>query len=169
MSHTRVIDADTIEVAGEKVRLSGLDAPELGQPARDARGRRYDAGTLAAEKLTKHLNRKIRDGWNANIRAEGRDKYGRALGMITLMRRGRTEDVGSWLVRNGLAVAEYGEQYRADEAHARRKRTGLWAGEFERPCDYRQRAKGNRQTRYKRKRRSRGIFSMLRLVSRVLR
>ncbi len=28
----RVIDADTIDVGGDRVRLFGLDAPEIGQP-----------------------------------------------------------------------------------------------------------------------------------------
>ena len=31
----RVVDGDTLRVAGERVRLFGIDAPEIGQPCRD--------------------------------------------------------------------------------------------------------------------------------------
>ena len=34
---TRVIDGDTIEVAGERIRLHGIDAPESGQSCRRQR------------------------------------------------------------------------------------------------------------------------------------
>ena len=163
----RLIDADTVRVLGAgSVRLAGLDAPEIGQPATDARGRRFDAGRAVAKALAHHIAERKREGLRIRVRGEGRDKYRRILGAIVLEHPdGRTEDAGGWLVRNGLAVAEYGDQYAADERRARAERAGLWAGEFERPRDYRRRArsggKAGRRSRTRPRRRRGGIFRML--------
>ncbi len=161
MTYGRIVDADTIRVAGRSVRLAGLDAPELGQPATDARGRRFDAGHVVAKVLERHLEERLRQGWRARIRAEGSDRYGRALGTITLEADGGVEDVGAWLVREGLAVAEYGSQYRDLKAAARAARAGLWAGEWQRPRDYRRQAKGRRARRTPRRRRGPSILTLL--------
>ena len=40
----RIVDADTLEVAGQKVRLQGIDAPESAQSCRQAGGHRYPCG-----------------------------------------------------------------------------------------------------------------------------
>ena len=47
----RIVDADTLEVAGQKVRLQGIDAPESGQSCRQATGHRYQCGEHATEAL----------------------------------------------------------------------------------------------------------------------
>lgn len=49
--HPRVIDGDTFEIRGERIRLFGVDAPELGQPWWDEAGRQQDAGLSAKEAL----------------------------------------------------------------------------------------------------------------------
>ena len=45
------------------------------------------------------------------------------------------------LVRKGWAVAYYTNDYKADEHQARRARRGLWAGEFQRPAQFRKNSK----------------------------
>ena len=48
---TRVIDGDTIEIHGLRIRLQGIDTPERYQRCRDARGREYRCGDTATAAL----------------------------------------------------------------------------------------------------------------------
>jgi endonuclease YncB( thermonuclease family) len=41
----RVVDGDTLDVGGTRVRLHGIDAPEIGQHCNRPDGLRWDCGT----------------------------------------------------------------------------------------------------------------------------
>ncbi len=141
----RIVDGDTVKYGGTSYRLSGIDAPENGQVAVDARGRRFDAGDAASDALSRYLVDMNGKGWQVDIVCQpgDLDRYRRQLARIELMHRdGRTLDVCAWMVSEGWAVAEYGAQYRHLEAEARRHRRGLWAGSFERPKDWRRARRG---------------------------
>ena len=62
----------------------------------------------------------------------GPPRYGRSLARC----RVADQDLGAWLVREGLAVGY--RDYEPEEAAARRRGSGLWAGEFQRPSAWRQ-------------------------------
>ena len=170
MSRARIIDADTLHLGDAgPVRLAGLDAPELGQPATNANGQRIDAGQWAAAQLNAFLKRRMAAGWRVRVQGDSRDKYNRTLGRLRLEHPdGRCQDVGAWMVRQGLAVAEYGTQYADDEHAARNAKAGLWGfREIQRPKAYRRADKPRR-------RRSAGsggatLASTLRTLTRVLR
>ncbi len=141
----RIVDGDTVKFDGTSYRLTGIDAPENGQPATDARGRRFDAGDAATDALSRYLVDMNDKGWQVDIVCHpgDLDRYRRQLARIELMHRdGSTVDVCAWMVSEGWAVAEYGAQYRHLEAEARRHRRGLWAGSFERPKDWRRARRG---------------------------
>ena len=136
----RIIDGDTVECGGTRYRLAGIDAPENGQPAIDARGHYFDAGEAATNELSNFLADMQAGDWQADIVwHRGKvDRYRRQLAHIELTHRdGRTLDVCAWMVAEGWAVAEYGAQYRDLESDARRHRRGPWVGDFERPKDWR--------------------------------
>ncbi|MBY3043212.1 thermonuclease family protein [Rhizobium leguminosarum] len=68
-----VIDGDTIEIAGQRIRLNGIDAPESWQACRDAAGRPYRCGKDAALALDEFLSK------SRPIRCvgHGKDRYRR--------------------------------------------------------------------------------------------
>jgi len=128
-----VIDGDTLRVGGERIRLLGIDAPELSQTCRDEAGREWLCGREARDRL----NALVGQG-EVNCATNSLDRYGRALATCSA---GPVADVGASLVREGYAV-DYGRgpiNYRSAEAEARAARRGIWRGEFERPQDWRER------------------------------
>jgi endonuclease YncB( thermonuclease family) len=136
-----VIDADTIEIHGERIRLVGVDAPESGQKCLDARGAQYRCGTVAANALDAWINRNP-----VTCNAEGRDRYQRLLAACTV----RGVSVQEWLVTNGYAIAyrSYSMAYVPAEQRARTAKAGVWAGRFVEPWNWRrgQRLAGERPT-----------------------
>ena len=124
-----VIDGDTLEVAGVRVRLWGIDAPESRQVCSVA-GQDYACGGQA----TGHLRGLI---GTQPVACEPRDtdRYGRT---VALCRVGSL-DLGAAMVRDGWAVAfvRYSTDYVAQEQEARAHRRGLWQGAFTPPDAWR--------------------------------
>jgi len=121
-----VNDGDTITIDRQRIRIVGIDAPELDQPCTDARGAQWRCGRSAREHLVDLVaSRPI------SCVSEGRDKYGRILGRC---RAGDT-DLGADMVEAGLAVS-YGD-YKVRETLARVNARGIWAGSFEVPQQWR--------------------------------
>ncbi|NBN78521.1 thermonuclease family protein [Microvirga tunisiensis] len=128
----RVIDGDTLDVGGERLRLEGIDAPELAQTCRRPDGRSYACGKVAAEALA----RLVAAG---PLRCSGdtQDGYGRRL--ATCEAAGRNINAAMVLNGHAFAFTRYSASYVAEEAAARAARTGLFAGTAEAPWDYRAR------------------------------
>ena len=128
---TRVIDADTLEVIGERVRLKGIDAPERRQFCERASGALYPCGQAA----TRALRERIGDGKVACAIDSQRDRYGRALGVCSV----HGEDLNAWLVSQGHALAyrRYSMRYVEQEEEAKAAGRGVWAGKFVAPWDWR--------------------------------
>jgi endonuclease YncB( thermonuclease family) len=125
-----VIDGDTIEIHGVRIRFFGIDAPEGGQQCRRPDGSSWRCGQQAALALSDHIER-------STIRCEARDRdrYGRT---VAVCFRGN-EDLNRWMVANGWAVAyrQYAAAYVADEDAARQARSNIWAGNIDMPWDWR--------------------------------
>jgi endonuclease YncB( thermonuclease family) len=131
IGRARALDGDSLELAGEQIRLFGIDAPESRQRCRDGAARSYACGRVATRALaTAIAGRDI-----ACTRIE-RDHYGRQVAICAAAGR----DLGEAMVRAGLAVelTEYSQgRYAAAEQAARAAGRGLWAGPFERPAEWR--------------------------------
>jgi endonuclease YncB( thermonuclease family) len=126
-----VIDGDTIDIAGTRVRLEGIDAPEAGQTCGGKWFGTWDCGTAARNALQKLVARERVDCENA-----GHDKYGRMLGLCSVGGR----DINAEMVREGLAWAfvKYSTTYVEAEAEARTRKAGIWQGEAEPAWVYRE-------------------------------
>lgn len=128
----RVIDGDTLEIAGRRVRLEGIDAPETGQMcARSGGSGSWRCGEAAAERLASLVFRH-----SVSCENRGYDKYRRVLGICFV---GHT-DINAQLVREGLAWAfvKYSATYVSEEAKARALRVGIWQAETAPAWEYRE-------------------------------
>lgn len=121
----RVADGDSLAHGSVRIRLEGIDAPEIGQTCTRA-GTGYPCGMEAREALDALVA-----GREISCRGSRRDRYDRLLARCTA---GDVE-LNRAMVEAGWAVA-YGD-YDREEGAARRAGCGLWAGSFERPQDWR--------------------------------
>lgn len=130
MGTATVIDGDTIEIHGTRIRLHGIDAPESRQECNLADGTNWRCGQQAALALSDRIGR-------STVRCEphDRDRYGR---IIAICFKG-AEDLNRWMVAAGWAVAyrKYSLDYVGDEEQAHLAEVGLWAGTFDMPWDWR--------------------------------
>lgn len=139
-----VIDGDTIEVHGKRIRLFGIDAPESRQLCFDAQKRPWRCGAAAANELADFIARRP-----VSCREVDRDRYGRTVATCRVAR----VDLAGWLVGRGLALdwPRYGHgRYRAAQGRAKAALQGVWKGRFEAPWDWRRSHTGrpeNRATR----------------------
>jgi len=121
----RVIDGDSLTVAGVEIRLYGIDAPEYRQYC-FRRGRPWPCGIDATRTLrTLIANRPVA------CRAREEDRYGRTVASCSVEGR----DLGAAMVAGGHAVA-YGD-YQLEEQAARNAGRGIWSSRFETPAAWR--------------------------------
>ncbi|KRB14958.1 hypothetical protein ASD99_12085 [Mesorhizobium sp. Root695] len=124
-----VIDGDTLEIHGIRIRLNGIDAPESAQKC-EAKGISYRCGQKAAFALDEILADKT-----VACTKLGIDRYGRTIAKCTVAE----VDVSAEMVRRGWATAyrKYSLDYVSFEDVARASGLGIWAGPFENPAKFR--------------------------------
>lgn len=124
-----VIDGDTIEIHGTRIRLFGIDAPESGQSC-SAQGKNFRCGQRAALALADEIGNQV-----VNCQVKDRDRYGRVVAVCLA----GGEDINAWMVANGWALAyrNYSHDYVSQEERAAGSKIGMWQGEFVPPWDWR--------------------------------
>jgi len=127
--HITVTDGDTIRIGDERIRFSGIDAPELKQTCI------YQSIEFQCGEFSKTLLIQKIANQEVNCIREGNDQYGRTLAECFV----GEESLSSYLVREGYAFAyrQYSDQFTQDEMHAQSRQNGMWAMEFEFPWDFR--------------------------------
>lgn len=125
----KIIDGDSLEIAGAGVRLFGIDAPE-GRQTCTRDGREWRCGDAAPAELRRLVGSRELTCVKRDV-----DGYGR---IVAVCRVGNT-DLGAAMVRAGLAVAyrRYSDDYVDEEREAKAARRGLWAGDFTLPEEWR--------------------------------
>lgn len=113
-------DGDTITILQGKqqikVRLFGIDAPELKQPY-GKKSKQFLASLIAGQMV--------------EVEPKGKDRYKRTLGIIYY----KGQDINAQMVLNGYAWAyvKYSRMYVDQEKTAREKKLGLWQSRITTP------------------------------------
>lgn len=133
------IDGDTLRAGNKRIRLWGIDAPELHQKC-------FKAGQEVAcgQKAKASLIELVQSG-EMTCYSLSTDRYQREVSRCTV----NGIDIGSQMVRNGWALdyTTYSKGfYKADEDLARQDRQGVWSLQFDKPSDWR---RGVRTFHYK--------------------
>ncbi len=138
----KVVDGDTIHIKSYKIRLEGIDAPEIKQKCKKSYlqimffnfQKDYYCGLISKKRLTQKIaNKRVR------CILLGKDRYKRYLAKCL---KG-TIDLNRWMVRNGYAIAyrKYSKLYVTDENLAKDEKLGLWRGIFVEPEQWRRKNK----------------------------
>jgi endonuclease YncB( thermonuclease family) len=122
-----VNDGDSLTIGGERIRLRGIDAPELDQICRRD-GRDYACGRLSKAALVERIG-----GLKVDCNGWERDRFRRLLAVC----RAGESDLNLTQIETGWAIAYGG--YADAEDKARAAKAGLWAGSFDRPHEWRER------------------------------
>ena len=131
----KIIDGDTITILtnnknGLKVRLYGIDAPEIKQ----------NFGKTSKQYLSSLIAGKI-----VEVKSGGQDKYGRILGIIYV----ENTDINAKMVKEGYAwvFVKYSKVYAIQQSRAQKNRVGLWQQKDPRaPWDFRRAIKNTNKT-----------------------
>ena len=126
-----VVDGDTLEIHGMRIRLWGVDAPESSQLCRGEDSLQYRCGAQAANDLDSFIARRP-----VNCTPVAADQYGRTVATCSVA----GADIGEWLVHNGLALdwPQYSKgKYGSSQREADRSGRGMWAGSYVEPWLFR--------------------------------
>ena len=125
-----VIDGDTIVVAGERIRLHGIDAPEMDQTFW-CRDQELMCGAMALAALEA-----LTAGVRVRCEVIEQDCYGRS---VAKCYSPNGIDICRRMVSSGWALAyrRYSTDYVDAEKAARKAKRGLWRGTFSNPWDWR--------------------------------
>ena len=134
----KVIDGDTIRIGEKKIRLLGIDAPEIKQTCKKtwlstsfiSFRKDYPCGEISTIRLKKKINDKF-----VICKYINKDRYKRYIAECFKNKI----NINAWMVRSGHAVAykKYSKKFVAEENIARKEKSGLCSGTFEMPWDFR--------------------------------
>ena len=134
----KVVDGDSIHIKSYKIRLEGIDAPEMRQKCKKPYlqimfftfQKDYFCGQVSKKKLIQKIGNKP-----VKCILLGKDRYKRYLAKCF---KG-TVNLNRWMVRNGYAIAyrKYSKIYVPDENFAKEEKLGLWSGTFVKPEKWR--------------------------------
>ena len=125
----RVIDGDTLDFSGQRVRLHGIDAPESKQKCWLG-GSEWLCGKASSRAL-----KNLIEGTVVRCNKIDRDRYGRIVGKC----HSKGLDIGKAMVANGMALAyrKYSSDYINAEIAAKAEQVGIWKSDFVEPWYWR--------------------------------
>ncbi|MBI0168980.1 MULTISPECIES: thermonuclease family protein [Bartonella] len=118
----QVIDGETLEIQNQRIKLWGVDAPELNQTCKNGQDAGYDCGKEAASALSQWLT----ELQPVRCEPRGNDNSGNT---IAICYTSTGDDIAGWMVRNGYAIdwPKYSNGfYGVSEKQAQSNKSGIW-------------------------------------------
>ena len=132
LSTTKVIitDGDTIKFNNKKIRLHGIDTPEIKQLCKNKNGEDYKCGVKAKLALINLIS-----SHQVKCSVHGKDRYKRLIATCFV----KNININEWLVKEGWALAyrRYSKDYVDEEVFAKNNNLGIWRGDFLEPWKWR--------------------------------
>jgi endonuclease YncB( thermonuclease family) len=126
-----IVDADTFDLAGKRIRVLDIDAPEPRQLCTQQNGEQWRCGQQAANALADWIGQR-----NVLCMTTKKDKYKRWLARCTV----DGADIAEWLAAQGWGVPYRDckcEVVRNAAERAQHNKLGIWSGEFQMPWEWR--------------------------------
>ena len=125
----KIVDGDTIVLNGERIRFSGIDAPELKQ-ACIQNNQEVECGVSAKMLLVKKIGNNM-----PKCITEGKDVYKRTLAECFI----NGKSLSKFLVKSGYAFAyrKYSNKFIKEEEFAKTNKIGIWSMTFQYPWIFR--------------------------------
>ena len=128
----KVVDGDTIKINNNRIRLSGIDAPESKQKCLDKNYYEYFCGQISTIFLQKLI-----DGKEVRCQYSEQDIYQRYLGICVFEKI----NINDEMIKSGMAIIynpkEASDELKNLENEAQNKKIGIWQGAFQEPKQYR--------------------------------
>lgn len=132
----QITDGDSIKIENYRVRLLGIDAPEMKQNCFDAQDQPYKCGEKSREFLVNLADKK-----EVNCVYNGKDIYERYLAYCFVGEL----SINNEILKNGHGVIYNFKQASSEEINleksAKNKKLGIWQGAFQLPKDFRKKQK----------------------------
>jgi len=137
----KIVDGDTVYINNYKIRLEGIDAPEMKQKCKKEK---LKISSIIGYTLYEdyYCGKHSKDNLAAKVKGSKikcisftKDRYKRYLAKCFKDKI----NLNRWMVRNGYAVAyrRYSKEYIPDEDFAKENKLGLWQGKFLNPEKWR--------------------------------
>lgn len=124
--YATIADGDSIKIKNIKIRLIGIDAPELHQFCGPTQ-QKYACGIDAKSHLIKLIDNDI-----VSCFWQKRDKYNR---LLADCKTSKISSLNAQMVRNGWAVSYY--NYPEEQETAKSQKLGIWSSSFQWPQQWR--------------------------------
>lgn len=140
-SQVRVIDGDSIVINKQRIRLKGIDTPELKQQCYNNNLKRSEpCGTYAKMKLRTLIGSNV-----VSCSYKGVDRYNRHLAYCYV----KDKNLNIEVVKQGYAVTYMNNNLLLElhKAIAQTKKQGIWSTNFKLPSGWRKQNKENKQSK----------------------
>ena len=129
----KIIDGDTIHIGKNKIRLYGIDAPEINQTCTIEKII-WECGVDSSQALDSIISEN-----EVQCEIMDIDRYRRFIAICFV----KNINLSQYMVQNGWAIAYryYSDDFINDEKIAINKKIGIWQGKFQEPYLFRKQEK----------------------------